>query len=177
VEYLLVSSGHSAPPAADPRTQVPGTLGVLPDQNVGVTIPGEDSSRRARIVAALLRDGDQVLLCHRCASRRWYPGVWDLPGGHAEEAERPGAALVRELREELGIMITEPLGSPIQEIRAATFDMQMWLVEVWTGTPVNAAPDEHDAIAWFDAGQLADLPLAHDSYLTTFIWALTGRHG
>ena len=150
---------------------------MLPDQNVDVTIPVEGSSRRARIVAALLRDGDRVLLCHRSAGRRWYPDVWDLPGGHVEDAERPGAALVRELREELGITITEPPGSPMREIRADTFDMQIWLVEVWTGTPVNAAPDEHDAIAWFEAGQLADLPLAHDSYLATFTRALAGRHG
>jgi 8-oxo-dGTP diphosphatase len=125
-------------------------------------------------VAAVLRDGDRVLLCHRSAGRRWYPDVWDLPGGHVEDAERPGAALVRELREELGITITEPSGAPMWEIRADTADMQIWLVEVWTGTPVNAAPEEHDAIAWFEAGQLADLRLAHDSYLTTFTRALAG---
>src|SRR5690349_17190259 len=87
----------------------------------------------ARIVAALLRDGDRVLLCHRSPGRRWYPDVWDVPGGHVEEAERPGAALVRELREELGITITEPPGPPMREIRTATVDMQIWLVEVWTG--------------------------------------------
>ena len=47
--------------------------------------------------------------------------------------------------------------------------------QAWTGTPINTAPDEHDAIAWFQAGQLADLRLAHDSYLTTFTRALTER--
>ena len=26
-------------------------------------------------------------------------------------------------------------------------DMQIWLIDRWTGTPVNAAPDEHDAVA------------------------------
>lgn len=32
-----------------------------------------------------------------------FPGHWDLIGGHIEEGETPGEALVREIREELGI--------------------------------------------------------------------------
>ena len=101
--------------------------------------------------------------------------MWDLPGGHVEDGEIPRAALVRELREELGIVIAEPSGPPMQEVRADTFDMQIWLVDVWAGTPINAAPDEHDAIAWFEETELADLRPAHDSYLVTFTEVLVGR--
>ena len=127
-----------------------------------------DVDGRARIVTALLRDGDRVLLCHRSASRRWNPDVWDLPGGHVEDGERPGAALVRELHEELGIVVAEPSGPAMHQVRGATFDMQVWLVEVWDGTPANAAPEEHDAIAWFEGAELAELRLAHESYLPAF---------
>jgi 8-oxo-dGTP diphosphatase len=66
---------------------------------------GAEGSPKARIVTALLRDADRILLCHRSPRRRWYPDVWDLPGGHVEPGEMPGAALARELREELGIAI------------------------------------------------------------------------
>jgi 8-oxo-dGTP diphosphatase len=52
------------------------------------------------VVAGLLVVGNTVLLCHRSANRRWYPNVWDLPGGHVEHGESPAAALVRELKEE-----------------------------------------------------------------------------
>nr|WP_307837011.1 NUDIX hydrolase [Plantactinospora mayteni] len=114
-------------------------------QNVPMTISADDSGP-VRIVTAVLRDGDRVLLCHRSAGRRWYPDVWDLPGGHVEEGEEPKESLVRELREELGITASEPSSPPMHEIRTATFDMQIWLVDRWTGTPVNAAPDEHDAV-------------------------------
>lgn len=56
----------------------------------------------------------------------------------------------------------------MQEVRADTFDMQIWLIEAWTGSPLNVAPDEHDAIAWFTEDALEDLSLAHGSYLAMF---------
>lgn len=134
-------------------------------ENAPMVITADDSGP-VRIVTAILRDGDRVLLCHRSAGRRWYPDVWDLPGGHVEEGEDPKESLVRELREELGITASEPSGPPTHEIRTATFYMQIWLVDRWTGTPVNAAPDEHDAVAWFETSDLGSLRLAHESYLS-----------
>ncbi len=126
----------------------------------------------AHIVTAFLRDGNRVLLGHRCAHRTNYPDVWDLPGGHVEPGELPGASLVRELREELGIDIAPPVSPPMHEIRTDAFHMQIWLMDTWTGTPANVAPDEHDAIAWFAAEELGGLRLAHDSYLEMFTTAL-----
>jgi 8-oxo-dGTP pyrophosphatase MutT (NUDIX family) len=92
-----------------------------------------------------------------------------------EPGELPGAALARELREELAIDIAAPSGPPMQEIHGDTFDMQIWLVETWTGSPANVAPDEHDAIAWFEGHELGELRLAHDSYLAMFARTLASR--
>ncbi|GLY93249.1 NUDIX hydrolase [Actinoplanes sp. NBRC 103695] len=139
-----------------------------------MSISADDASK-ARVVAALLRDGDRLLLCHRSPRRRWYPDVWDLPGGHVEPGEPPGAALAREIREELGIDIAAPSGPPMREILGDTFSMLIWLIEAWTGSPANVAPDEHDAIAWFAADALGDLSLAHDSYLAMFRQVLAGH--
>jgi 8-oxo-dGTP diphosphatase len=113
------------------------------------------------------------LLCHRSAQRRRYPDVWELPGGHVEPREPPAAALARERREELGIRIAAPTAPPMWEIQGDTFDMQIWLIEAWTGSPANVAPDEHDAIAWFEKNQFRNLRLAHDCYLEMFTEALT----
>ena len=92
-----------------------------------------------------------------------------------EPGELPAAALTREIREELGIDIPAPTGPPMREVRADTFHMQIWLIEAWAGSPANAAPDEHDAIGWFQENQLGGLRLAHDSYLAMFTEALAGR--
>ena len=68
----------------------------------------------------------------------------------------------------MGIDIAAPSGPPFQEISGDTFEMQIWLIEAWTGSPVNAAPEEHDAIAWFGDDALGDLRLAHPSYRQMF---------
>jgi 8-oxo-dGTP diphosphatase len=121
-----------------------------------------DTQPRHELVTAVLRDGDLVLLCHRSPQRRWYPGVWDLPGGHVRPGEPPPHALARELHEELGISIAEPTATPpIAVITAADFRMQVWLVKAWGGTPMNVAADEHDDLAWVGRGQVAALQLAH----------------
>lgn len=58
--------------------------------------------RRVRVVAALLeRDG--LLLVARRKDHGARAGLWEFPGGKVEPGERDQAALVRELREELGV--------------------------------------------------------------------------
>ena len=43
-------------------------------------------------------------------------------------------------------------------------DMRVWVVHDWSGEAVNAAPDEHDAVSWFEPSQLERLSLAHPEY-------------
>lgn len=113
-------------------------------------------------IAALVRDG-RLLLGHRHPDRRWYPDCWDLIGGHVEPGEEPLDAVRRECREEIAIDISElrpvdaNLGDP--NLRAQAF-----LVTGWTGEPMNAAPEEHDALRWFGPDEIAGLRLADPSY-------------
>lgn len=127
------------------------------------------------VTAALIRDG-RVLLVHRSPHKHVYPGVWDLAGGHVDAGETQLSALARELHEELGVRMTPgsaihlcrlDIGSPAQPVH-----VNAWTVTEWQGTPVNAAPGEHDEIRWFRPDQVP--PLAHEPVRTALMAALRG---
>jgi 8-oxo-dGTP diphosphatase len=118
------------------------------------------------VVGGLLVDGDRVLLGHRSPTRRWYPDVWDLPGGHVEADESHRDALVREVREELGVDVTAAHEHQRVRVRAPGDEdvvIDTWLVTSWAGTPVNRCPDEHDDLRWFTADEVPETDLAHPS--------------
>lgn len=112
-------------------------------------------------VAVLVRDG-RALLGHRHPDRRWYPDCWDLIGGHIEAGETPEEAVRRECREEIGVEIQEFRKLPMT-VSDPNLDLSAFLVTQWHGEPTNAAPDEHDDLAWFTADEIGHLTLADPS--------------
>jgi mutator protein MutT len=117
-----------------------------------------------RVATAILRSRDRVLLCHRRADRAWYPDVWDLPGGHVEPEESPREALIRELKEELGIDVGLLEASSSKILYENGIEFHLWVVSEWDGEVRNAAEDEHDAIGWFTRPEVERLPLASETY-------------
>jgi 8-oxo-dGTP diphosphatase len=65
------------------------------------------------VVAVILLRPEEMLLCHRAPGRRWYPDVWDFPGGHVEPGENHLDALRREVAEELGAQLEGVDGDPV----------------------------------------------------------------
>jgi 8-oxo-dGTP diphosphatase len=126
-----------------------------------------------QVVAGMLIRAHAVLLCHRSIERAWYPDVWDLPGGHIETGESPTDALVRELREEVGVTLLEPLGDHSFSRSTEEFQMRVWTTRRWSGSAANCAPEEHDAIGWFSASDAAALRLADPSYRSWILEALS----
>lgn len=117
------------------------------------------------VVAALIVQSQGILLGQRSPTRAFWPGVWDLFGGHVEPGEGHAQALARELQEELGITPTQwkyletiPLDGP------DPLTVHLYLVTAWAGTPSNRQPEEHTSIGWFSLEQAAALELAHPSY-------------
>ncbi len=124
------------------------------------------------VVGGLLVRERRALLVHRSPHRRWYPGVWDVPGGHVEPGEEPRAALARELHEKLGVR-AEVTGEALDHVDAPDLTMDVWVVHRWTGEPTNVDPAEHDAIAWVTAAEVDGLALAHPSLLGQVCEAIT----
>jgi 8-oxo-dGTP diphosphatase len=130
--------------------------------------------------ALFVRDGS-VLLARRNAHRSTYPGLWSFSGGHVEPGETLIEALVREVREEVGItqtsfsfavMIVDPNAS---ETDPATY--YLYVVAAWDGGEPALVGDEHTELRWFkldDAFELVDLAL--DEYRPVFRDMISRRH-
>lgn len=137
-----------------------GSSGPVPPEAGSIPPPREadGSTPSVRLVVGALIRGDRVLLVRRAPTRRFYPDMWDLFGGHVESGESAEDALRREGREELGVDI-ESFGllgtdwDPVERVGYAVFS-----VSSWSGEPVNAAPDEHTEIGWFSAEALPRSP-------------------
>jgi mutator protein MutT len=114
------------------------------------------------VVAGVLVRDDRVLLGHRSPSRRWYPDVWDFPGGHVEPGEDEAAALARELREEVGVTPRE--AEPVLTVHDGDVHLVLYAVHAWDGDPRDLQPHEHDELRWFPAAEVHGLRLAHPSY-------------
>ena len=116
------------------------------------------------VVGGLLLWGDRVLLVKRATSRAFYPGVWDIAGGHSEDGETAEQTLVRELGEELGIvpigyrrLAIFPVlgGSPVEKL-----PLHVYCVTHWSGTPSNLQSHEHSEIAWVPLTEVDKLEMA-----------------
>lgn len=55
------------------------------------------------IVHGLIKDDDKYLIIKRSVNETSYPEFWDIPGGLAELKELPKEALIREIKEEIGL--------------------------------------------------------------------------
>jgi 8-oxo-dGTP diphosphatase len=86
-------------------------------------------------------------------------GAWHLPSGHLEGDESVVAALIREAKEEVGVVIderdvefTHVMHNSSSGGRVAFF----FTVHRWTGVPENLEPDKCSGLQWFPLGDLPD---------------------
>ena len=103
------------------------------------------------MAAAVIERPDGTFLLAQRPEGKPYPGYWEFPGGKIEAGEDPHAALVRELREELGIEVREatPWVTRVYAYTHATVRLHFLRVARWDGEP---QPLEDQAIQWQQAG-------------------------
>jgi 8-oxo-dGTP diphosphatase len=98
------------------------------------------------VAAGVIERPGEFLLAKRPPGKP-YPGYWEFPGGKIEPGEDARAALVRELREELGIEVREatPWITRVYVYTHATVRLHFFRVTAWDGDP---QPLEDQAIEW-----------------------------
>jgi 8-oxo-dGTP diphosphatase len=112
------------------------------------------------VVCALIEREGRVLLARRPAHKH-LPLKWEFPGGKVEPGEDPAAAIVREIREELGcgIVLTRALPRFTHDYGAVVIEMIPYVCTLAAGSPAPH-PHEHVALVWARPEELRDHDLA-----------------
>ena len=107
--------------------------------------------------AVLLREDGSYLLGQRAADT-FYPGYWEFPGGKVEPGEAPRDALIRELREELGIEAVQcfPWVVREHEYEHAHVRLHFFRVTEWRG---ELHDHVHAALSWQAIGAKSVTPM------------------
>jgi 8-oxo-dGTP diphosphatase len=112
------------------------------------------------VVACALVDADGRVLIAQRPEGKALAGLWEFPGGKLEAGERPEAALIRELHEEIGIIVQEACLAPLTFASHAYEDfhllMPLYICRRWEGLAVAR---EGQQLAWVRANKLRDYPM------------------
>jgi 8-oxo-dGTP diphosphatase len=112
------------------------------------------------VVAAALVDSDGRVLIAQRPEGKSLAGQWEFPGGKVEEGETPEIALIRELEEELGIVVKQACLAPFV-FASHTYEtfhllMPLYLIRRWEGEPEAR---EHSALKWVRPNVMRDYPM------------------
>ncbi len=112
------------------------------------------------VVAGALRGSEERWLMHCRPKEKAHGGLWEFPGGKVEPTEIPVEALIRELHEELGIVVEvsacEPVGFAEERRQNGQRPIVILLYTIadWIGE-VRAL--EGGSVEWFLADQISNL--------------------
>ena len=118
------------------------------------------SAKLVLVAACALIDVDgRVLLAQRPAGKPM-AGLWEFPGGKVESGERPEDSLIRELKEELGIVVREACLAPLTFASHAYPEfhllMPLFVCRRWDGM---VTPREGQRLAWVRPNRLREYPM------------------
>jgi 8-oxo-dGTP diphosphatase len=115
------------------------------------------SSRLVLVVACALVDRDGRVLLAKRPKGRPLKGLWEFPGGKVEAGETPEQALIRELKEELAIDVSQACLAPFTFASHAYPEFQLlmplYVCRRWNG---EVTAREAQELAWVPAMRLGD---------------------
>jgi 8-oxo-dGTP diphosphatase len=112
------------------------------------------------VAACALIDADGRVLIAQRPEGKSMAGLWEFPGGKVESGERPEQCLIRELREELGIVVKEECLAPLTFASHVYPDfyllMPLYVCRRWEGI---VAGRERQRLKWVRPNELRNYPM------------------
>ncbi|MDK7742836.1 (deoxy)nucleoside triphosphate pyrophosphohydrolase [Helcobacillus massiliensis] len=110
------------------------------------------------VAAAIQRNG--AFLCARKAPGTANAGLWEFPGGKVDPGETDAAALIREIREELGCSITvgDRVSATVTPGRRRAVELRVYTCALTGDAPTSST--DHDAMQWVHPSDLPHLAWA-----------------
>ena len=112
------------------------------------------------VVACALLDADGRVLIAQRPEGKPMAGLWEFPGGKVETGETPEQSLIRELEEELGIVVKEACLAPLTFASHSYPDfhllMPLYICRRWEGT---VTAKEGQSLKWVRPNRLRDFPM------------------
>jgi 8-oxo-dGTP diphosphatase len=111
-----------------------------------------------RVVAAVVMDAGQVMIARRQARLRM-GGLWEFPGGKVEPGESDEIALVRELQEELNLVVAvhEFLGESIHDDGRGPLTLVAYRCTIESG---QMTLNDHDAVRFVPPDEFGEYEFA-----------------
>lgn len=111
------------------------------------------------VVCALIINNDGLVLAARRSSSMDLPGKWEFPGGKVEPGETPQEALIREIGEELNVIvrISDALSAQVHHYKEKSIQLIPFVCSVQSG---EIRLREHQSWNWFDRNELQQLDWA-----------------
>ena len=116
------------------------------------------TAKTVHVAAAVIERGDGKFLLGQRSPDTVYAGYWEFPGGKIEAGETAHAALLRELREELGIEVirADPWLHREHHYEHAHVHLNIFRVREWRG---ELQDHVHSALSWESIGQPQVAPM------------------
>ncbi|EPL6456293.1 MULTISPECIES: 8-oxo-dGTP diphosphatase MutT [Providencia] len=93
--------------------------------------------KHLHIAAGVIRNSQQHIFITKRPEGTHMAGFWEFPGGKLEQGELPEAALIRELEEEVGIIVTEyeSFHRVDHELDDRIITLYFFIVSAWDNEP------------------------------------------
>lgn len=115
------------------------------------------------VVCAVAINGNNKIFAARRAEGKPHAGTWEFPGGKVEEGETPKSALIREIKEEMGVTLNvgELIKNLEWENKLGAFSLSAFACQMQED---GFTLSDHDEYGWFTLDELSTMELMIADY-------------